>query len=89
MERTKGTLNPQITYKTWILSALGGILFISLVFGMVTRMERNQIKGKAEGTLQFLKSLCMKYDDYELGNQTRDLQTITNKSVVLRHLYIG
>lgn len=34
-------------------------------------------------TLQFVRSLCRKYDDYRLGNLTRDLQTVINKSRTL------
>ena len=71
-------------WKIGILFLLTGVFFLWGVFAAVTRVERNQVKGKAEGTLQFLQSICMKYDDYQLGNLTRDLQTITNKSVVLR-----
>lgn len=84
MKKTKGTGRDIRGYYIGIIFILVGVLFIYGVFSIVTRVERNQVKGNAEGTLQFLKSICMKYDDYQLGNLTRDLQTITNKSVVLR-----
>ncbi len=74
--------------RMWILFLICGIAFLAIVYALTTNIERNQVKDNSQGTMKFLQSICQKYDDYQLGNQTRDLQTITNKAKIMS-LYAG
>ena len=54
-----------------------------VIYGLITRIDLNSISASAENTLTFLQSTCQKYDDYQLGNTTKDLQTLINKAKIL------
>ena len=86
-EKAKNQLENGMS-RIWILFLVIGMLFLSIVYAVVTKVERNQVKGYAVDTLKFLQSTCQKYDDYQLGNLTSELQTITNKAKILT-LYAG
>ena len=83
MRKTDGTRQERSSFKIWGMFIAIGILFLAVVYGVVTNGELGQVKGNAETTMQFVRSLCRKYDDYQLGNLTRDLQTVINKSRIL------
>lgn len=83
MGKTDEKIQEYSPFKIWGIFSVIGILFLVIVYGAVTNAECSQVKKNAETTLQFVRSLCRKYDDYRLGNLTRDLQIVINKSRTL------
>ena len=83
MGKTDEKIQEYSPFKIGGIFSVIGILFLVIVYGAVTNAECSQVKKNAETTLQFVRSLCRKYDDYRLGNLTRDLQTVINKSRTL------
>lgn len=70
--------------KWWLLLiALGSLVFCGTFF-LVTSREKKNITVEAEQMLAYLQTTCSKYDDYELGNTTKDLQAVLNKANSLR-----
>ena len=70
--------------KWWLLLiALGSLVFCGAFF-LVTSREKKNITAEAEQMLAYLQTTCSKYDDYELGNTTKDLQAVLNKANSLR-----
>ena len=66
--------------KWWLLLiALGSLVFCGAFF-LVTSREKKNITAEAEQMLVYLQTTCSKYDDYELGNTTKDLQAVLNKA---------
>ncbi len=51
---------------------------------IVAAQEKKNITTEAEQMLVYLQTTCSKYDDYELGNTTKDLQAVLNKANSLR-----
>ena len=66
-----------------ILIVAGNIILFS-VYQIATNVERKGMESNAQETMDFLQSLCRKYDDYQLGNTTRDLQSTIGKVRVIR-----
>ena len=62
-----------------VLTALGVVIFFG-AFLAVTSFEKRAAAVQAEQMLDFLQATCSKYDDYELGNTTKDLQALLNKA---------
>ena len=83
MGKTDEKIQEYSPFKIGGIFSVIGILFLVIVYGVVTNAECSQVKKNAETTLQFVRSLCRKYDDYRLGNLTRDLQIVINKSRTL------
>ena len=83
MGKTDEKIQEYSPFKIGGIFSVIGILFLVIVYGAVTNAECSQVKKNAETTLQFVRSLCRKYDDYRLGNLTRDLQIVINKSRTL------
>ena len=90
-ENNKKKRVPEITsirWKWWLLLiALGSLVFCGAFF-LVTFREKNTITTEAKQMLVYLQTICSKYDDYELGNTTKDLQAVLNKANSLRR-YTG
>ncbi len=90
-ENNKKKRVPEITsirWKWWLLLiALGSLVFCGAFF-LVTFREKNTITTEAKQMLAYLQTTCSKYDDYELGNTTKDLQAVLNKANSLRR-YTG
>ncbi len=61
-----------------------GNLVIFVVYHIATQAEKRSMEVNAGETLDFLQSVCQKYDDYQLGNTTRDLQSTIGKVRVIR-----
>lgn len=72
------------TYFLITLLVVLGILVMFGVYNIVTRAERRSMEMNAGETLDFLQSVCQRYDDYQLGNTTRDLQSTIGKGRVIR-----
>ena len=72
------------TYFLITLLVVLGILVMFGVYNIVTRAERRSMEMNAGETLDFLQSVCQRYDDYQLGNTTRDLQSTIGKVRVIR-----
>ena len=70
--------------KWWLLLIAVGSLVYSGTFFLVTSREKKNITIEAEQMLTYLQTTCSKYDDYELGNTTKDLQAVLNKANSLR-----
>ena len=76
-------INP-LRWEWWlVLIALGSLVFCG-AFLLVTFREKKNIAAEAEQMLTYLQTTCRKYDDYELGNTTKDLQAVLNKANSLR-----
>ena len=71
-------------WKKWvILYVTAGILLLLFVFLVTTDVEKKNIRSNADETVSFLQSICQKYDDYQLGDKTKDLQVLTDKTMIL------
>ena len=70
----------QIRLKWILVLIVLGVVVFSGAFFAVTALEKKAITGEAEQMLDYLQSICSKYDDYELGNTTKDLQALLNKA---------
>ena len=70
--------------KWWLLLIVLGSLVFCGTFFLVTSREKKNITVEAEQMLAYLQTTCSKYDDYELGNTTKDLQAVLNKANSLR-----
>lgn len=67
-----------------IVLIIGLILVFSFSIFQTYQSEKKTAEQKAESTIQFMKTNCQKYDDYEIGLITADLQSMINKINVLR-----
>lgn len=67
----------------YIIFLIAGIIFLTVVFWVSTNIEKKNIKRNAQETVSFLQSVCQKYDDYQLGETTKDLQVLTDKAMIL------
>ena len=67
-----------------IILLVVGNLMMFVVYHIATQAERKSMEMNAGQTLDFLQSVCQKYDDYQLGNTTRDLQSTIGKVRVIR-----
>lgn len=63
---------------------LGGILFLMLAVFMTDKHRKVQFEKKAEERIQLMKDTCQKYNDYEMGITTKDLQALINKANIIR-----
>ncbi len=72
------------TYFLIMLLVVLGNLVMFGVYNIVTGAERRSMEVNAGETLDFLQSVCQRYDDYQLGNTTRDLQSTIGKVRVIR-----
>ena len=73
-----------LRWEWWLLLiALGSLVYLG-AFLLVTYREKKNITAEAEQMLGYLQTTCSKYDDYELGNTTKDLQSALNKANSLR-----
>lgn len=66
-----------------ILVALGSLVMF-FAYNIVTSAERRSVEVNAGETLDFLQSVCRRYNDYQIGNTTRDLQSTIGKVRVIR-----
>ena len=66
MGKTDEKIQEYSPFKIGGIFSVIGILFLVIVYGAVTNAECSQVKKNAETTLQFVRSLCRKYDDYRL-----------------------
>lgn len=64
---------------------IGLVLVFSFSIFQTYQSEKKTAEQKAESTIQFMKTNCQKYDDYEIGLITADLQSMINKINVLRN----
>ena len=55
-----------------------GVVFLSCVFLIGTRYNLNDIERDANETISFLKNVCQKYSNYQMGDLTQDLQEQIN-----------
>lgn len=69
-----------IRLKWWIALMITGVVVFCGAFFLVSASEKKSIQAEAEQMLAYLQSTCRKYDDYELGNTTKDLQAVLNKA---------
>lgn len=63
---------------------LGGILFLMLAVFITDKHRKVQFEEKAEERIQLMKETCQKYNDYEMGITTKDLQALINKANIIR-----
>lgn len=75
----------RIRLKWWLLLMAVGIVVFLGAFLLVTALEKKRTLSEAERMLEYLQTICDKYDDYELGNTTKDLQAVINKANNLRY----
>ena len=73
-----------LRWEWWLLLIVLGSLIFCGAFFLVTFREEKNITAEAEQMLTYLQTTCGKYDDYELGNTTKDLQAVLNKANSLR-----
>lgn len=69
--------------KLQLLSAImiiTGYLILYAVFQITSNSEKRNISQEADEVLEFLRSSCQKYDDYQLGNQVDNLQNLQLKA---------
>lgn len=83
--KTRASERYRIRLKWWLLLiALGIVVFLG-AFWLVTALEKKDTLSEAKQMLDYLQTICDKYDDYELGNTTKDLQALINKANNLRY----
>ena len=84
IEKKRAPERNPLRWEWWLLLITVGILLYSGTFLLVTSREKKNITVEAEQMLDYLQTTCSKYDDYELGNTTKDLQAVLNKANSLR-----
>lgn len=60
-----------------------GIVVLMVVALLSSRIEKQNIRKQASEMLELVKYTCQKYDDYQLGITTKDLQIVINKANML------
>lgn len=68
----------------WIVFLTGAMLFATVVAFLSFQYGKSTIEKSAADRLNQIKTVCQKYDDYELGLTTKDLQAKVNKANILR-----
>ena len=63
---------------------IGAVLFVLLASVLTWQQGKNNIENDAVTRLNQMKNICQKYDDYELGLTTKDLQAKINKANILK-----
>ena len=64
----------------WLLPGAAALAALAIVFLIITRVALDAVKRRALNTMDVIKSTCQKYDDYQLGITTKDLQAVVNKA---------
>lgn len=81
-----GKKNENNLMRRVIIVLIIGLIFVfSFSIFQTYQSEKKTAEQKAESTIQFMKTNCQKYDDYEIGLITADLQSMINKINVLRN----
>ena len=60
-----------------------GILMLGIYLLVVCRDDRRYIADLADETISFIESVCQRYDNYSLGNQSKVRQDLLEKADVL------
>ena len=70
--------------KLWIFLTIAGIFLLLAVSVVSFQVSRSNLLDRAGQTISAAKSTCHKYDDYRLNIVTKDLQTLINKTNMLK-----
>lgn len=60
-----------------------GILLLGIYLAVVCKDDRKYIADLADETIAFMESVCQRYDNYSLGNQSKVRQDLLEKADVL------
>lgn len=82
MAKTEQNNKKAITIVAFIAAGIG-ICFVCAVYLVITQADKGWIADNSKGTMQFLESVCRKYEDYRQGTVKKDLQVVTDKAKVL------
>lgn len=63
----------------WIPLAAGALVLV-LLFAVVTQHDLSKMHAAADETLDFIRSCCEKYNNYRLGAQAAELESVLDKS---------
>ncbi len=63
----------------WIPLAAGALALV-LLFAVVTQRDLHKMHAAADETISFVRSCCEKYNNYRLGAQTAELQSVLDKA---------
>ncbi len=82
--KKKSFANPE-SFRCWnsLVFLAAGMIVLMITFVVTTNIEKSHIQKNALDTVSFLQSTCQKYDDYQLGNITKDLQVLADKTMIL------
>ena len=70
-------------FAAWLLILSVTLMFMSSVYVVATNVEKNSIKNDVSSSIDIMKDVCQKYDDYSLSISTKNMQLIINKVNVL------
>ena len=70
-------------FAVWLLILSVTVMFMSSVYIVATNVEKNSIKKDVSSSIDIMKDVCQKYDDYSLSISTKNMQLIINKVNVL------
>ena len=87
--KRKTTVSKRMIHILGSTMLIAGCLILYAVFQITTSTETGYISKEADSVMEFLKSSCQKYDDYQLGNQVGDLQNLQLKAENLRRYLDG
>lgn len=88
-QKRKMTVSKRMIHILGSTMLIAGCLILYAVFQITTGTETGYISKEADSVMEFLKSSCQKYDDYQLGNQVGDLQNLQLKAENLRRYLDG
>ena len=70
-------------FAIWLLILSVTAMLMSSVYTVATNIEKNNIKNDISSSIDIMKDVCQKYDDYSLSISTKNMQLIINKVNVL------
>ena len=70
--------------KLWIFLMIAGIFLMLTVSVVSFQVSRSNLLDRAGETISAARNTCQKYDDYRLSLVTKDLQTLINKTNMLK-----
>ena len=76
-------------HRIWVGLLVGGLVCLLVVLLLSIRSGKEAVKQDAADTLDLVKATCQKYNDYQLGITTKDLQAILNKANTLSLYAVG
>lgn len=87
MERRKQKNDRHFSNRIIGILILGAIFVAMVSFVLSFRQRQSEIEDSLGQKIELVRVICQKYDDYETGLQTEELQTLINKANILQ-LYI-